>query len=707
MATFTNILEFIGIDKATKPMNNIAKASNGLGSAFSGLLKVAAPLIAFFGAKASLDAFNKQALALEKLAIETDRTGESMVQFTKQATAMQKVGIFGDEDIIAAQSLLLQFDNLKGRVTEITPIIADFAAGTGRELGDAAAYIGETLALPYEGLSRLEEQGIIFNDVTKDMIKSMQENGEVTEAQNIIMLELEERFGGLNKAARATTTGGLKAFTNSLGDSTEILGAVGDAIDGDLIENLTDMVDSFNNFAVSNEGIEKVGLVLGVVAAAIGNIMEVARGLGSNINSFIIQPLMNIIAPGADASNAVIFFTRTIEIMAGVLSFGAAGIGQIIVGLKALGEAMTFQGDKAKESYNEFVKIGNAGSKALFDSISKSNDEIARSLDGVVKTTTKSLKDSMGKITGEYQITQKQIKSTNSEIGNTKDKLDSIANSSFIKNDPIVKLFENMKKGAMGVKDVLGGLAGFGSQVGGIISDSFGLATASIDNELALIEEKYNEQIEALEQKQLKENELLEEQYDKKYENILSEESSIQERNDTLNSLEDEHSKNIIENEKKQAAEKKAIDDKLAAETYALDVKKFKSEQAQAISSIWINAGVGILQGFSQGLVIGSIQAATITALAGVQTGVVASQPPPIKSFKAGGYVAASVSGTQALIGEGGSGEYIVPESEYNNLTNNNGGNSYNINISSMLNKDEIRQLMLDIKNDDVSTLGG
>ena len=71
-----------------------------------------------------------------------------------------------------------------------------------------------------------------------------------------------------------------------------------------------------------------------------------------------------------------------------------------------------------------------------------------------------------------------------------------------------------------------------------------------------------------------------------------------------------------------------------------------------------------------------------------------------INSYAEGGYVPATPGGRLAIVGEGGEGEYIIPESKAGMLGGS--GNSYTINIYSY-STDEIKTIVREVVSDEIS----
>lgn len=176
----------------------------------------------------------KQQDAIERLNITLKATGYAAgftkTQLLEQATALQKVTRFGDETITAMQTMLLTFKNIKGdefkRATEAALDMATAeAAVSGRavDLTATSIRLGRALNDPLVGMSALSRVGVQFTEQQKSLIKTFMRTGKVSEAQRVILKELETEFGGMSRDVN-TASGALKQMWNALDDVAEMIG---------------------------------------------------------------------------------------------------------------------------------------------------------------------------------------------------------------------------------------------------------------------------------------------------------------------------------------------------------------------------------------------------------------------------------------------------------------------------------------------------
>lgn len=170
----------------------------------------------------------------------TDELSRTMREFGSE---IQNVSTFGDDLVVKAQSLLLTFGNISGETFPRTIKAAtDLATALGTDLNSAVSQIGKALASPVQGLTLLRRAGVIFSKDQAELIKSLAETNRLAEAQDLILKELEARYGGSALAARQTLGGAIDALKNSFGDLLE--GENGLVGARNAIEELVTLLDS-------------------------------------------------------------------------------------------------------------------------------------------------------------------------------------------------------------------------------------------------------------------------------------------------------------------------------------------------------------------------------------------------------------------------------------------------------------------------------
>ena len=152
-------------------------------------------------------------------------------QIANLAASLQKNTAFNDEAILSGQNLLLTFkgvQNQAGKGNDIfnqaSSTMLDFARAMNTGPEQAAIKLGKALQDPTRGVTALRKSGVDFTKDQMEMIKSLQESGDLMGAQKIVLAELQAQFGGSAAAFAKTFTGQLESMNNELNDLSEEIG---------------------------------------------------------------------------------------------------------------------------------------------------------------------------------------------------------------------------------------------------------------------------------------------------------------------------------------------------------------------------------------------------------------------------------------------------------------------------------------------------
>jgi hypothetical protein len=207
-------------------------AAGKLGKTFSGLgvaaLAAGAALVAGFGAAliSGIQGVMEGEDAIAQLDAVLKSTGGSAGVMRKDlldmADQMQKTTKFTQEEVLAAESLLLTFTNIGEKTfPRATKAAADMATALGTDMAGQSIALGKALNDPTKGITALTRVGVTFTEEQKKSIKAMQESGDMAGAQTVILKELEKEFGGSAIAAGQTFSGQLEILKNAFGEVTE------------------------------------------------------------------------------------------------------------------------------------------------------------------------------------------------------------------------------------------------------------------------------------------------------------------------------------------------------------------------------------------------------------------------------------------------------------------------------------------------------
>lgn len=179
----------------------------------------------------SIQAFDVQDKAEAQLRASLKSTagvaGKTFEEVTKSAAELQKVTLFGDEEIIKAQSVLLTFTNITGKsFDEATEAVLNLSTKFDQDLKSSAVQLGKALNDPILGITALSRTGIQFSNEQRDSIKRLVEAGQMQAAQQIIIAELNMQMGNSAREAAQTGMGPWQQMQMMFGDFKEQIGAV-------------------------------------------------------------------------------------------------------------------------------------------------------------------------------------------------------------------------------------------------------------------------------------------------------------------------------------------------------------------------------------------------------------------------------------------------------------------------------------------------
>jgi hypothetical protein len=151
--------------------------------------------------------------------------GLSTAALLGMADSLMQLNSIDDELIAGAEAILLTFRNIGATVfPQAMQAAIDMGAVMGTDLNSAVLMLGKALNDPVEGLTALKRAGVSFTEEQKTMITTMVETGKVTEAQALIIEEMNKEFGGAGAANALTYAGSIDAVKASFGELGAVLG---------------------------------------------------------------------------------------------------------------------------------------------------------------------------------------------------------------------------------------------------------------------------------------------------------------------------------------------------------------------------------------------------------------------------------------------------------------------------------------------------
>lgn len=324
-------------DQAGKTAQTLRRAGAAMaaGIAAAGAAAVAFGVQSVKAFAEAQEAQNRLLFALEKFPKLADTNIEAL---RKLNSALQSKTRFDDDAIASGQAVLATFGLTGKQLKQLTPLLLDYAARTGKDLTLAAEDLGRAL----NGQGRaLRVLGINFKDT-----------GSLTGNFDQLMGDLSTTVGGFAEKDAQTAAGKLDQLKNRFGDVQEVIGEalmpalekMMDWIDSKglpLLEGFgrwfaEDGVDSLSRFIEKIAEMAEDGRLVPNVVAGIGAITAAQWGMNAAMAANPVGIVIAGIAALASLAVAVvanwndvtkIVFSTTGGIMKGIFSV-AIGVAQ-------------------------------------------------------------------------------------------------------------------------------------------------------------------------------------------------------------------------------------------------------------------------------------------------------------------------------------------------------------------------------------------
>ena len=247
------------VDKIEAALSGVEKKIDGASSKAEGAFsKLGKSLAILGGGYLSFDALTGFLRTSAQAAIESAKAEAKVAQAIKttggaagftteelkkmSAELMTLTGIDDDQIMNDVTAQLLTFTNIAGQsFNRAQKAAMDLSAVIGNDLKSQTMQLGKALEDPIAGVGALSRVGVTFTDVQKDMIKNYIAHNDLVSAQNIILTEIETKYGGQAEAANLAS-GGIMGLTAAFGDLTETVGGFVMDLANPVIYALTKMI---------------------------------------------------------------------------------------------------------------------------------------------------------------------------------------------------------------------------------------------------------------------------------------------------------------------------------------------------------------------------------------------------------------------------------------------------------------------------------
>ena len=236
-------------------------------AALGGLAVAGAKMVAAGEQAATANARIEQiATSMGLFGNETETVTNRLVKLANEQARLTGVN---QNTIKESQALLLTFKDIASSADEVggafdraTQLTLDMASAGFGSVTDNAKQLGKALNDPIAGLTALRRSGIQFTEAQQDQIRTLVESGQVLEAQNLILQEIENQVGGTAEAT-ANSTDKMKVAFSQASES------IGMAL-LPAVEALVPILIKFSEFAAENRDIIiAVGAAIGALSAVI------------------------------------------------------------------------------------------------------------------------------------------------------------------------------------------------------------------------------------------------------------------------------------------------------------------------------------------------------------------------------------------------------------------------------------------------------
>lgn len=197
----------------------LSQGFQGIGSAVNQLNQAFTALTKAYSAQIEVETQLAQVMRNTMGATDAD------IQAIKDlCSAQQALGVVGDEVQLAGAQELATYVTKRETLEKLIPAMNDMVAqqygynASAESTVSIATMLGKVMNGQVSALSRY---GYSFNDVQAAILKT----GTESERAAVLFEVVEESVGGVNAALSTTAMGGLKQFSNAMGDQLETLGS--------------------------------------------------------------------------------------------------------------------------------------------------------------------------------------------------------------------------------------------------------------------------------------------------------------------------------------------------------------------------------------------------------------------------------------------------------------------------------------------------
>lgn len=588
--------------------------------------------------KASIEAFAAQELAERKLEQQTGGNIDANKEF---ASSIQEVTTVGDEAVLQLQQMGLAMGVAEENIEDASKGAIGLSKAFGIDLNTAMKLVANATSGNTSALTRY--------------IPELKTVKSETERMAIVQKKMAEGFD-LAKAEADTFTGRMKQLKNAQGDVLESVGRIVSVFGKDFVENSLKATEAMNGFLNNSQGIAKAAGGFEVFKAVVSDISKNVFGELKKSLGLILKPfkgLFNGIKINIDAFSVIgkaveglsIGLRILIKIQTFVIKLFSDVQAVVLQTARVLAEFVralidpTKWGDakkqieSLKDSFLELTAGTITNIKDMVIETKKEFENFSTNAEKAADKYSKIWKDKTEEVKKELEGAGKDIPEI---IGDWGDEINKETKDDLDKNKVT---WQNWADGIMNI--VTQTMSIIQEARDNFFDSQFNSLSESLDSEQAKIDEAAQREIEARGVQQATKQEMIAQDIEALRER-LAEEDDAQEQariRDEIREKQKESARIQIllnANKEKEKAAKKA-----AQKEKKLKEQQVKENKAFAIANVWINAAQAVMGFWAAyagipfaGPIIAGVLTAGALTLAGVQTGLIASQ-----GFEEGGVI--------------------------------------------------------------------
>ncbi len=248
MAERDVIIRIRAIDEASAIFRRVAIAAGALVSFFA-LRRGVEEVVGEF-----IEAESSSITLAAALRATGEAAGFTTEELEEYADELMNLTTVNDDAFKRVMGIMATFRNVSGEVfKDSIELVADMSVQFGG-LESGAVRLGKALNDPVLGMNALSRVGIQFSRIQKESIKLFVEQNDLVSAQQIILAELANQFGGQARAQVDSFGGSIKQLSNAFGELKENMGKA-----------IAEIPGLITGIQVATVAVQNIGLVWDVV----------------------------------------------------------------------------------------------------------------------------------------------------------------------------------------------------------------------------------------------------------------------------------------------------------------------------------------------------------------------------------------------------------------------------------------------------------